>query len=166
MPRADIQNKQPQSNFVFASSLPSNITKPFLLETIEKTLEVIDWVPQGMISVAFVSKQKSREINNEFAGNDYPTDVLSFDYPVQKNSEGSQLSEEFAGEIIVCSQIAVAQASEYNVDIRSEVALLLVHGILHLSGLDHQDNAQKASFETLQSVILKSLNLKYHTMPW
>lgn len=166
MPEANITNKQLESSFVFASSLPSNITKSFLLETIHQTLRVVEWVPQGMISVAFVSKQRSREINNEFASNDYPTDVLSFDYPVQKQIESSHVGEEFAGEIIICSQIAAEQASEYSVDIRSEIALLLVHGILHLSGLDHQDSTQKASFETLQSVILKSLNLKYHSMPW
>ena len=166
MPRDHITHNQLVSNFVFATTLPKGIMESFLLKVVKNTLEVLNWDPQGMVSVAFVSKQKSRDINNKYAKNDYPTDVLSFSYPVQESAATIHRTKDYSGEIVITSQIAAEQAMKYNVDFKSEIALLLVHGILHLSGLDHQDHDQKASFERLQSVILKSLNLKYHEMLW
>lgn len=147
-------------HFVVASKLPSGITDGFISRVVISTLENISWVPDGDISLAFVSKQRSRIINNEFAKNNYPTDVLSFDY-----SQDKQASE-YVGEIVICHSIAREQAKKYKIDFKSEIALLIVHGIIHLSGLDHQSEAQKASFERLQSGILKSLDFKYHMMPW
>lgn len=166
MPRDHITHNHLVSRFVFATSLPKDITASFLLKVIKNTLEEINWDSQGIVSVAFVSKQKSRDINNKYAKNDYPTDVLSFSYPVRESTVTNRRAKDYSGEIIIASQIAAEQAKKYNVDFKSEIALLLVHGILHLSGLDHQDNDQKASFERLQSVILKSLNLMYHEMLW
>jgi probable rRNA maturation factor len=146
--------------FIIASDLPDHITSDFLVKVIRTALECMKWSPDGNISIAFVSKQRSQLINKQFANNDYPTDVLSFDYTMHK------IENEFVGEILICSSIAKEQAKKYKVDFESEIALLLVHGLMHLSGLDHQNQNQKASFEILQSGILKSLDLKYHSMSW
>lgn len=154
------KNDSIAKQFIIASNLPDHITNDFLFRVISMALEHMKWSPKGNISIAFVSKQKSQIINKQFASNDYPTDVLSFDYTKHK------LESEFAGEILICSPIAKEQAIKYKVDFESEIALLLVHGLMHLSGLDHQNQNQKASFEILQSGILRSLDLKYHSMPW
>lgn len=146
--------------FIVASVLPSHITREFLLKVINTTIKHTKWLPKGSISIAFVSKQRSKLINDEFANNNYATDVLSFDYTNNK------LKSEYAGEILICNSIAKEQAVKYGVDFESEIALLLIHGLIHLSGLDHQNGDQKASFEILQSGILRSLDLKYHSMLW
>lgn len=154
------KNDSIAKQFIIASDLPDHITNDFLFGVIGNALKHMKWSPKGNVSIAFVSKQKSQLINKQFANNDYPTDVLSFDYTEYK------LESEFVGEILICSTIAKEQAREYEVDFESEIALLLVHGLMHLSGLDHQNESQKASFEILQSGILRSLDLKYHSMPW
>lgn len=166
MPQSNLTNHHIEDRFVFASELPPDVTKPFLVNVINNTLGEINWNPAGKVSVAFVDEQRSKSINREFSGNDYPTDVLSFDYSVDEHKPSHSVKQEYSGEILICTTIAIKQAEQYKVDVESEVALLLIHGILHLSGLDHQNSSQKTSFERQQSVILKSLNLKHHSMPW
>lgn len=166
MPRTNLTNHHVEDRFVFASELPTGVTQSFLIDVINNTLGEIDWNPAGKVSVAFVDEHKSKSINREFSGNDYPTDVLSFDYSDDVHKASHSVEQEYSGEILICTTIAIKQAEQYKVDVKSEVALLLIHGILHLSGLDHQNSSQKTSFERQQSVILKSLNLKHHSMPW
>lgn len=166
MLQGNLTNRHIEDRFVFASKLPLGLTESFLLNVINCTLSEISWNPVGKISVAFVDEQKSKSINREFSGNDYPTDVLSFDYLVDESQKSSSVEQEYIGEILICTPIAVKQAKHYKIDVKSEIALLLIHGILHLSGLDHQNSSQKTRFERQQSVILKSLNLKQHPMPW
>ncbi|MDQ5943253.1 MAG: putative rRNA maturation factor [Patescibacteria group bacterium] len=166
MPQSNLTNHHVEDRFVFATELPSGVTQPFLIDVISNTLSEIDWTPAGKVSVAFVDEHKSKSINREFSGNDYPTDVLSFDYSDDAHKVTHSVEQEYSGEILICTTIAIKQAEQYGVDVKSEIALLLIHGILHLSGLDHQNSSQKTSFERQQSVILKSLNLKHHPMPW
>ena len=154
------KNDSIAKQFIIASDLPDHITNDFLFGVISNALKHMKWSPRGNISIAFVGRKRSQLINKQFANNDYPTDVLSFDYTKHK------LESEFVGEILICNSIAKEQSRKYKVDFESEIALLLVHGLMHLSGLDHQNENQKASFEILQSGILRSLDLKYHSMLW
>lgn len=149
------------THLICATALPTLITKSLLDKVLLVTLSEIDWQPTGSISVAFVTKQQSQKLNMQFAQNDYPTDVLSFDY-----SDKNVSPNDVIGEIVICSSIARAQAKEYSSDLPSEVALLLAHGIIHLSGKDHQTITTQASFDTAQSAIMKALMLNYRTMPW
>ena len=111
------------------------------------------------IGVAFVSSERSRELNKRYSGNDYPTDVLSFDYqPTPDNPT--------IGDIAICKDIAISQASKYGISPEAELALLLVHGTLHLMGHDHQDKTQIASLDKLQSDIMESLDYKYRDFKW
>lgn len=153
-------------NLYFATKLPSEISQNFVHKIALQTYEYINWKPEGAISIAFISKQKSQEINKKYAGNDYPTDVLSFNYDIEYAKKDINVTNEFSGEILICSSIARTQAKQYKTDLKSEIALLVVHGLMHLSGRDHQNDKQKTSFEAMQSGILKSLKLKYHSMPW
>ena len=146
---------------IYATTPPATITQEFLSTVLLATLAEIDWQPSGDISLAFVSNQQSRKLNKQFAQNDYATDVLSFNY-----DDENALPSKVVGEIVICSSIARSQAKDYKSDFRSEIALLLAHGIMHLSGKDHQNTTTQASFDTAQSAIMKSLTLNYRTMPW
>lgn len=146
------------AHLLCASDAPSPITERFLESVFLVTLAQIDWQPAGDISLAFVDKTKSRELNSAYAGNDYATDVLSFDYS-EDHVEG-----DIGGEIVICTDIAREQAQKYSTDISSEVALLLIHGLLHLSGKDHQTKAEQASLDTTQGGIIKTLKLQYRPM--
>lgn len=86
--------------------------------------------PAGAVSIAFVGDEEMARVNGEFRGKPRPTDVLAFD-----------LSP--AGEVLVSVPRARAQAREYGVTLREEVARLVIHGLLHLCGYDHHRPAER-----------------------
>lgn len=88
-------------------------------------------------TIAFVSDKKIRELNRQFRGIDKATDVLSFP------SDGPDL-----GDIAVSVDTAAAQAKENGLKFDEEIAQLILHGLLHLSGYDHEtDNGEMNRLE-------------------
>lgn len=80
-----------------------------------------------------------RRLNNSFLGHDYATDVLSFP---------SQASVGELGELIISAERAEAQASDFGHDRIDEICILMLHGVLHLCGMDHEhDRGQMAIAE-------------------
>lgn len=108
------------------------------------------------VGLSFVGSAKIKELNKTYADNNYATDVLSFYY----GGEGT------LGDIAICYEVAEAQAKEHHVSLESELALLLIHGTLHLLGYDHQNEAGIASMDKLQDGIMKLLNYNYRDFKW
>jgi probable rRNA maturation factor len=92
-------------------------------------------------------------LNREFRGVDAPTDVLAFPTS-EKDPETGRL---YCGDIIISVQTARAQAIAGNHPIEEEISLLVVHGVLHLLGYDHDTPQQKNKMWTTQSAILEQL---------
>lgn len=83
-----------------------------------------------------------RRLNREFLGKDYPTDVLSF-------PEGGGEDAATIGELAISAQRAKAQAAEYGHALVEEIRILMLHGVLHLLGMDHEtDRGQMARAES------------------
>ena len=97
-------------------------------------------VAQGREFVCIVSDDAElRRLNSSFLGRDYATDILSF----PSNASAADL-----GEMIVSAERADAQALEFGHKRADEVCVLMLHGLLHLSGMDHErDNGQMARAE-------------------
>ncbi|MDP6418064.1 MAG: rRNA maturation RNase YbeY [Candidatus Krumholzibacteria bacterium] len=91
-------------------------------------------LPEEIIEISFVSDQEIRKLNREWRKKDSPTDVLSFRY-------GSSLEEgtgDFAGELILSVETARKQALKEGHSTLEEIAVLLVHGLHHIAGHDHE----------------------------
>lgn len=117
----------------------------------------------GRVDLTFVSKKNMTEINKRHSGNEYPTDVLSFNY---REGTTSEPLDDQLGEIVICSSIAHQQAEQYGISMQAEVCLLLIHGFLHLSGYDHQDEASQTGFGQLQNAMMEELALKTRQFKW
>ncbi len=92
---------------------------------------------ESSATIAFVSDKKIRELNRQFRGIDKATDVLSFP------SDGPDL-----GDIAISVDTAAAQAKENGLKLDEEIAQLILHGLLHLSGYDHEtDNGEMNQLE-------------------
>ena len=96
-----------------------------------------------------------RRLNARYAGLDEPTDVLSFnaDFPDLRNPDGSIP----LGGIIIALPVAARNARARGVDLDGELALLAVHGALHLLGLDHQTPAEDAAMRGQERRALRSV---------
>ena len=95
-------------------------------------LRALDFLDSAL-SVVFVSAREMRSINYRFLGRNYATDVLSFSYG-KLRIEGVP----FLGEIVIAPEVAFNQAVRNGVSREKELRMLLVHGILHLLGYDHE----------------------------
>src|SRR5207237_7220834 len=87
------------------------------------------------VSIVFVSDSAIRRLNRQFRKKDYATDVLSFPNESEpfENENQSQL-----GEIVISVQRAAAQAKENGLTFSNEIEQLILHGLLHLCGYDHE----------------------------
>ena len=90
-------------------------------------------VPQRPLTVVFVNPRRMRALNRKYLGRDYATDVLSFSYPGEV-AEGRFI----LGEIVIAPEVAWDQARRLKVAPERELRRLLVHGLLHLAGYDHE----------------------------
>lgn len=93
-------------------------------------------VPEVMeVSLLFVDRTSIAELNAHHMGSDGPTDVLAF--PIDMPGETRAGEPSILGDVVLCPEIAAAQAQQRGLSADSEVELLVVHGLLHLLGHDH-----------------------------
>jgi probable rRNA maturation factor len=104
------------------------------------------------LSLAFVSDQAIRKLNRIYRGEDHPTDVLSFN--LREDQKGGPRNQHCLGEIIISYPQARRQAAARKKPVEREIALLIVHGLLHLLGHDHQKPAERRIMEDLQAKIM------------
>lgn len=156
------------TSLVVSSEIPDCLSIKLIDQAYEATCRALKWQPSGQVLLAFVTKQQIRKFNKQYADNNYATDVLSFSYNdnndnLLNKSMKNHLAE---GEIIICPAIANNNAIKHQVSLESELILLLVHGLIHLSGADHQKYHDQTSFASLQNGIMKTLKLNFHPMIW
>lgn len=87
--------------------------------------------------VAFVSDRKMKELNRFFRGKSKTTDVLSFPFEPDQFEPG----DENLGEIVISVEQAARQAEENGLKLEIEIKQLILHGVLHLCGYDHETDA-------------------------
>lgn len=89
-------------------------------------------------SIAFVSDSKIKELNKIFRNKNYSTDVLSF--PYEPDQFDFLETENFIGDIIISLETAMRQAVENSLPLEMEIKQLILHGVLHLLGYDHESD--------------------------
>jgi probable rRNA maturation factor len=95
---------------------------------------------KGTATLLVTSSRRMRQLNAQFRGKDYPTDVLSFPSP--------SFVEGFSGDIAISGDMAARNAQALGHSVGDEVKILVLHGVLHLAGYDHvSDNGQMAEKE-------------------
>lgn len=121
-------------------------------------LKVLDALGLGDwdLSIAFCDDAYMRSLNSRYRGKDEPTDVLSFEQG--ERFADPELGERFlAGDIVVSLETLAGNAEYFGVARDEELKRLIVHGILHLSGMDHPDNGPEREMLALQEKILAGL---------
>jgi probable rRNA maturation factor len=110
----------------------------------ERLREVASDAKEKDFSVAFISDRRMKELNSFFRGKALTTDVLSFPYePDEFDPDRSNL-----GDIVISVEQAERQAKENGLTLENELQQLILHGVLHLSGYDHEtDNGEMNKIE-------------------
>ena len=102
------------------------------------------------LTVRFVTEKEGRTLNRSYRDKDYATNVLTFNY---------HESEEQAthADIVLCSDVLMRESEEKNISLEQHAAHLIVHGVLHAQGYDHENDEDAVEMETLETEILSSL---------
>lgn len=102
----------------------------------EKVVEIVVEAENKSAVIAFVSDRKMRELNNEFRNKKTTTDVLSFPF----EADEFNAIENHLGDIVISLEQAQKQAAENNLPLELEIKQLILHGVLHLCGYDHEND--------------------------
>jgi probable rRNA maturation factor len=139
-----IKNNQKKQKLE-ATKLKTQLTK--LLGTLN--------LPEAELSVLFVGDRAMRTLNQQYRGKDRTTDVLSFSL---REGRFNKVQPNMLGDIVISVPTAGQQAVDAGLTLQQELERLLVHGLLHLVGYDHERSAAEArTMQTKERSLLKRL---------
>ncbi len=148
------------------------LSKAWLRDVVGLALDVRDEESPLCISLVIADDETVHGLNRDYRGLDEPTDVLAFplwesrlgeddDAPVGNGSIDGLPPDASApvGEVVISYPQAAKQARESRKLVRAEMALLVVHGVLHLIGYDHADDCEKQRMWAVQDNVLARVNM-------
>jgi probable rRNA maturation factor len=117
------------------------------------------WVQAALLAPAeltirFVDAEEGRVLNRDYRAKDYATNVLTFAY-----NEGDDVADDepTRADIILCTDVLETEAAEQKKTVEEHTAHLIVHGVLHAQGYDHDDDVEATEMEQLERDILAAL---------
>jgi len=131
--------------------LQESLTRPKIRRWVKAAL----YAP-AELTIRFVDAEEGRVLNRDYRGKDYATNVLTFAY-----NEGEELADDAPtqADIVLCTDVLQAEAAQQNKSVEAHAAHLIVHGVLHAQGYDHDDDTEAAEMEGLESAILAGLGV-------
>lgn len=137
---------------------------PRLAETLPRAT-IRRWVQAALmapaeLTIRFVGQAEGQKLNRDYRGKNYATNVLTFAY--SDDDEGGTVSEidpdaVTQADIVLCTDVLLQEASQQKISVEQHAAHLIVHGVLHAQGYDHDDNEEAAEMEQLEAEILAGL---------
>ena len=134
----------------YASAAKTMPTRPQFRRWVKSALK-----KEAEITLRIVDESESMELNHQFRGKASATNVLTFVYDE---------SEPLSGDIVLCADVVEKEAKQQHKDLIAHYAHLTVHGILHLQGYDHEEDADAKIMEQLETEIVTKLGFSnpYH----
>lgn len=114
----------------------------------------------GELSLTFVDEDVMADLNQRYLDGDGPTDVLAFPLDGLPDAEppADSAVPTLLGDVIVCPSVAERNAGARSVAIGDELALLVVHGVLHVLGMDHAEPGQALEMQSAERRLLAGLH--------
>jgi probable rRNA maturation factor len=107
---------------------------------------------KNSVVIRLVDSDESQQLNKDYRGVDKPTNVLSFPFEAP-----AEIADEFLGDMIICAPVVEQEANLQNKPLHAHWAHMVVHGMLHLQGYDHQNDQQAEQMEKLEVEVLATL---------
>lgn len=123
-------------------------TRPQLRQWVKAALK-----QDAEITLRIVAAEEGQELNRDYRCKDYATNVLTFVYDDMPEEAGLPLM----GDIVLCAPVVQREALEQGKPLLAHYAHLVVHGVLHLQGYDHETDAEAEAMEALETQIVIKL---------
>jgi len=112
------------------------------------------------LSLLLLDDDEMQQLNRDYLSRDYATNVLAFPMVPMRGGARKRLHPPLLGDVVISAETAQREAQERGVSLEEELALLLVHGILHLLGQDHEGSPEEATqMQAKEQEILMHLGL-------
>jgi len=111
-----------------------------------------------VVGIRIVDELESAQLNSQYRHKDYATNVLSFANDLPTNILDA-LEEIPLGDLAICAPVVAREASEQNKTLHAHWAHMVIHGVLHLQGFDHEDEAEAETMESLECKTLAKIGL-------
>lgn len=148
--------------FGFVNETKEKIGKPFFKKYVDKFYEVLRGridkkllKKDGQIDLVLVGNKQIQALNREYRKKDCPTDVISFAY-LEVTEFEKECGEVIVGDIFISVDMARGQAREKGHNLKMEMAILFVHGLLHCFGFDHNTDEEEEEMEKWARKVLAS----------
>ena len=142
-------------NVLVEKGVTADIEAGWLQKVAEQVLIAQGISPKAELSLVLTTPKKIQELNRDYLGEDSPTDVLSF--PMEPESPAFVMPPDgklHLGEVIISYAQAAAQAREHRHPVKKELAILLIHGVLHILGFDHAQPDEARRMRAREAEIL------------
>lgn len=118
-----------------------------------------DIQPAAELCVVLIDATESQQLNAQYRGKDYPTNVLSFPFEQPEGIDPAELGDvaNIIGDMLICAEVVQREAREQGKSPEAHWAHMVVHGCLHLCGYDHIEDDEAEEMEDLERAILKKL---------
>ena len=143
-----------QQAFEGDEAILSAIPSPSQLELWANAVLDYEGLDDQEVTIRFTDEAESQSLNHEYRGKDKPTNVLSFPFEAPPGIEINLL-----GDLVICAPVISREAEEQQKAVSDHYAHMTVHGLLHLMGYDHIDDADAEEMESKEIDILASLGI-------
>ncbi len=143
-----------QQAFEGDETILSAIPSPSELELWANAVLDYEGLDEQEVTIRFTDEAESQSLNHEYRGKDKPTNVLSFPFEAPPGIEINLL-----GDLVICAPVISREAEEQQKAVSDHYAHMTVHGLLHLMGYDHIDDADAEEMESKEIDILASLGI-------
>ena len=116
------------------------ISQKKIRQTVQVILDALDF-PEGEISILFVDDPQIEELNRKYLNRQGPTNVIAF---AMRDGEFSHLTPHLLGDVVISTDTIAREAQNSGIPFDQRINELLVHGILHLFGYDHEKSEEEA----------------------
>jgi len=120
---------------------------------VRSALEAMDGAAE--LAIRIVDEQESRQLNSRYRGIDKATNVLSFPFDAPPG-----IDSDYLGDVVICAPVVQREAQQQHKPEKHHWAHMVVHGVLHLRGYDHQLDEQAEEIEALEKQILAGLGIQ------
>jgi probable rRNA maturation factor len=145
-----------------APAFAATVEQASLRRAVQAAFESVGGEPAGELTVVITDDAEVKRLNRVYRGVDASTDVLAFgDVGGAGAFVPSPEADLYLGDIVISYPRAVEQAAEYGHSTERELSLLVVHGVLHLLGYDHEEMEDRGPMWRLQSAALGRLGIHW-----
>jgi probable rRNA maturation factor len=112
----------------------------------------------GQATIRYVDEKEGRALNRDFRGKDYATNVLTFVH--EPSPFLPQKARSYSADIVICAPVIAREAREQKKPVAAHHAHMVIHGMLHAQGFDHENDTDAAAMEAIEIALLRRFRIK------